>query len=433
MTKTTEPASPALVYIAMGLLAAAGGILATPLAARPSVLLALVATILMLAKGWGALQKLGQRTVHARNVLLIAFLAWFFAELLSTGINNPQLPNLDNPARFMLSIGAFWVIRYTMIRRIEIFFYSIAASAFAAAAISAYQYFMLGMERPSGWVTFSIYFGNLGMLLCVYAVIVLATMRGKVTAQIRFSLVLAIPLLIFAVFLSASRSSWLGLAGLLVFIDWHRANRTRLIGGGLVIVSSMAVIFTLIPELASSLRITEAVQDVQRILNGDYRSSIGDRLQLWKAAAYMFWSAPVTGIGSGHYHAELVSLGVSGVVDASVFQSNGAFNQAHSEMLDALATKGLVGFVAYLALLILPFRVFRTLSETAITEVKTFARMGQATIIAFFMFGLTNATFRVQIYCAVYPLLIAIFAAIALNLSDANVMAPEDARNANNG
>ena len=418
MSKIKGPDSSMLKFIAIGLLVTAGCVLATPLAAGPSMLLALMATILMLIKGRGTLQKLGQRTLHARNILLIAFGGWFFAELLSTVINNQHWPNLDYPLRFMLGIGVFWIIRYAALRRPEIFYYSLAASAIGAAGTSYYQLWVLGEMRSLGWTNHPIYFGNLSVLLCVYVAVVLVTMRDRISKQVRFALVCAILLLISAAFLSGSRSSWLGLAGLLVLIDWRRVNRTRLVGTGLIIASSLAVMLLFIPELSSSLRVTEAIHDIQKILNGDYRSSIGDRLQLWKAAFLMFWGAPLVGIGSGNFQAEVPNLVASGAVDIELFQGSTIYNQAHSEILDALATKGLVGLGAYLVLLILPFRLFQTLSETTIAEVKAFAWMGQATIIAFLMFGLTLATFKIQIYCAVYPLTIAMFAALALNLSD---------------
>jgi O-antigen ligase len=96
------------------------------------------------------------------------------------------------------------------------------------------------------------------------------------------------------------------------------------------------------------------------------------------------------------------------------------FNQAHSEVMDILATKGLIGLLAYLSLMFLPFRLFRKLALTKNAEARAFALMGQATIIAFLMFGLTLATFKVQIYCAILPALIAMFAAMALNFSDEN-------------
>lgn len=420
MTATKKTGGPAAEYMALGLLAAAGGVLATPLSAGPAVLLALIATILMLARGQQTWQKLGQPTLHARNVLLLAFGGWFIAELISTAINNQRWTNLDYPSRFMLGIGVFWIIRYAAVRRSEILYFSIAISAGVAAGLSTYQHFVLEMPRSLGWTNFPIYFGNLSVLLCVYAVIVVVTLRNRLTKSLQFALVLAIPLLMLAGFLSGSRSSWLGLAGLLVLINWRRVNRLRTMGGGLLMVTILALILWLIPQLSESLRITDAVKDIQGILHGDYRSSIGDRLQMWKAALLMFWSSPLIGIGSGEYQAAVSNLVATGAVDIELIQGTTIFNQAHSEIMDILATKGLVGLFAYLGLLILPFGLFQTHARSAIEEVKVFGFMGMATIIAFLMFGLTLATFKVQVYCAVYPLVIALFAAMALNLSDAS-------------
>lgn len=430
MNKSTESGTRMLAYIAMGLLTAAGGILATPLATGPYVLFALIATMMMLIKGWGTLQKFGQQTLYARNMLLIAFGGWFFAELISTGINSQHWANLDYPLRFLFGIGVFWIMRSAVIQRIDLFFYSIAASALAAVVISSYQHFVLNIDRVSGWTNNPIYFGNLSILLCIYATIVLVTMRDKLSAQLHFLLTISIPLLVIASFLTASRSSWFGLLGLLVLIDWRRINRPRLVGSILIVASTLALALMLVPKLSSSLRVTEFTQDIQKAMNGDYRSSIGARLQMWKASSLMFSNSPMIGIGSDQFQAEAANLVASGVVDIEMFQGNTIYNQPHSDIMDALVSKGLVGLAAYFLLLILPYRLFRILANTTIVEVKTFAWMGQATIIAFLMFGLTNTTFKIQVYCAVYPLTIAMLAAIALNLSDRNVTSSEDAQDA---
>ncbi len=410
--------SPVQFYIAMGLLAAAGGVLATPLTAGPAVLLALIATFMLPIKGRRTLHQFGQSTLQARNVLLIAFGGWFFAELLSTAINNRLWTNLDYPFRFLLGIGVFWIIRYAAVRRTEFFFYGIAASALAAAVAGFYQYFMQDMGRALGWMNHPIYFGNLSVLLCVYAVTTLSTLRAELTARMRWLLAISIPLLMFAAFLSVSRSSWLGLTGLLVLIDWHRVNRTRLIGIGLAIATALILILVFVPELSSSLRITEAIQDARKLLDGDYRSSIGDRLQMWKAALLMFLSSPLVGVGSGIFQVEAAKLAASGAVDIVLVDGTTIFNQAHSEIMDILATKGLVGLLAYVILLALPFRILHPLAATENARSRAFALMGQATCIAFLMFGLTLATFKVQIYCAVFPVMIAMFTAMALNLAD---------------
>jgi O-antigen ligase len=245
------------------------------------------------------------------------------------------------------------------------------------------------------------------------------TLQDSLSQKVRQLLILAIPMLMFAAFLSGSRSSWLGLAGMLVLINWQHVNRIRLIGGGLVLVAILAVMFVLVPELSTSLRMTEAIHDVQKILGGDYSSSIGYRVQMWKAAWLMFIDSPLIGIGSGFYPAEVASLVASGTVDAALEEGpSTGFNQAHSEVMEILATKGLIGLLAYLSLMFLPFRLFRKLALTKNVAARAFALMGQATIIAFLMFGLTLATFKVQIYCAIFPALIAMFAAMALNLAD---------------
>jgi O-antigen ligase len=229
---------------------------------------------------------------------------------------------------------------------------------------------------------------------------------------------LACVFLLVAAFLSGARSSWLGMIGLLVLIDWKRVGYIRLLAGAMMILVAAATLLALAPELLLSLRITEATTDLQRIGSGDYNNSIGLRLHLWKAALLMFWSSPLIGIGSSEYHTALTNLIASGAIEGGMFQGEANFNQAHSEMMDALASKGLVGLAAYVILLVLPFRFFSKKSKSNVAEARAFALMGQATIVAFLMFGLTLATFKVQIYCAVFPVTIAVFAAMALNFAE---------------
>jgi O-antigen ligase len=413
--------TPVATYIAIGLLVVTGGVLATPLAAGPAVLLGLIATIMLLTTGRGTLKQFGQATRQAGNVLMIAFGGWFIAELISTAINNQHWGNLDYPLRFLLGIGVFWVIRSAVKLRAELFYFGILASAIAAASIGIYQHYILEIGRVIGWTNYPIYFGNLCVLLCLYAAIVVLTLRENISPKVRQLLIVAIPMLMFAAFLSGSRSSWLGIAGMLVLVNWQHVNRIRLIGGGLVLAAILAAVFVLVPEFSTSLRMTEAIHDVQKILGGDYSSSIGYRVQMWKAAWLMFLDSPLIGVGSGFYLAEVLRLIASGAMDAVLVEGpDSIFNQAHSEVMDILATKGLIGLLAYLSLMFLPFRLFRKLALTKNAEARAFALMGQATIIAFLMFGLTLATFKVQIYCAILPALIAMFAAMALNFSDEN-------------
>ena len=416
---SSRPASSMNTYIALGLLITTGAILATPVAAGPSVLLALIATVLMLVSGRNSWQELGESTSKVRNLLLIAFGGWFFAEFVSTAINTQHWNNLDYPLRFLLGIGVFWLIRISRIRQIEFYLYSIVLSAFAAIAVGSYQHYFLELDRSMGWTNYPIYYGNLSVLLCLFALIAVLYLRESLSKPLRWMLWLAIPMLVFSAYLSGSRSSWLGMLGLLALVDWRRIDHTRVLGGGVALTIALITILLAVPELSSKLRIAEAMYDVRHIMDADYSTSIGYRLQMWYASMHMFWSSPLAGIGSGNFQAAMADLVATGVIEKGLFEGETNFNQAHSEIMDALATKGMVGLVAYLGLLILPYRFFRQISEAAGTEAKTIAIMGQATIIAFLMFGLTLATFKVQIYCAVFPIIIAVLAALSLNLSEA--------------
>jgi len=404
--------------VVFGLLLVTGGILATPLVAGPLVLLGLISTVIMLFRGQKLLHRYDQVTLSARNVLFMSFGSWFLAELISTAANNQNWSNLDYPMRFLLGVGVFWIVRCTIENRYRIFYYGLAASAVAAVILGSYQYFIQDTGRAQGWTNYPIYFGNLSVLLSVYLLIALAKMRSNLTKSWCFVLGIAALLLMSAAFFSGSRSSWLGLAGLLTLVNWRHTNFFKIIGIGFagMIIVVLGLIY--IPGLASTLRINEALQDFQGILGGNYMSSIGHRLQMWKAAWLMFVGSPWVGIGSGNYQTELIRLVESGKVDITLFSEGLMYNQAHSEVMDILATKGFLGAVAYLIMLVMPFRLFRELAFKTNAEAQTMALMGQATIISFFMFGLTLATFKVQVYCAFFPAVIAMLAAMSLNLAD---------------
>ena len=253
-------------YVAFGLLLVTGGILATPLVAGPVVLLGLISTVIMLFRGQKLLHRYDQLTISARNVLFLSFGGWFLAELISTAASNQNWSNLDYPLRFLLGVGIFWIVRCALENRFRIFYYGLAASAVAAVILGSYQYFIQDTGRAQGWTNYPIYFGNLSVLLSVYLLIALAKVRSNLTSPWRFVLVMAVFLLMSAAFFSGSRSSWLGLAGLLTLVNWRHANFIKVIGISVAGMTILVLGLIYIPGLASTLRINEALQDFQGIL-----------------------------------------------------------------------------------------------------------------------------------------------------------------------
>jgi O-antigen ligase len=406
-------------HVAKFLLVACVGVLATPLLAGPAVLLSIVAFVYLLREGPRTVYTYGSETCLAMNALLISFGFWFLSVMTDTIIHRDAFSEIDNALRFLLAIGAFWIVVATNTRQVRWVFYGIIAASVFSAVIAYYQHEILGVERAAGWTNNAIYFGNLCSLLTIYAVIILATYWQKLTLIMRNALIVSLMLSVFASVASMSRSSFLGLISLMVLVNInHQSGRRMLAGAIFGVIATLALLLTS-PPLAEKFRVTETIQHIQKAQQGDYNTSLGIRMQMWKGSALLFISSPAIGVGSGHYREGMEKLAANGDIDpAGVYQPGQrvtTYNQPHSGILDALATKGILGLLAYLLIFVLPYRSLAKLAATQKPEAVVFCKMGQATIIAFFIFGISNSIFRIQIYSAVYPISVAVFTALALN------------------
>lgn len=143
---------------------------------------------------------------------------------------------------------------------------------------------------------------------------------------------------------------------------------------------------------------------------GEYRyallnSSLGERLQMWGVAWDMFKTAPVAGIGTAAYMDRahmMVEAGEAPPVTA-------LYDHPHNEFLDALATRGVVGLLALLALLGVPGWLFaRGLGSP--DPVRLGASLaGLLVSVAFAMFGLSETMLVHSIALGWYAIMTALF------------------------
>lgn len=402
------------------LIFSAGGVLATPLLSGPAVLLAVIASGLMVRHGLGQLFEGGVSGKLTVPPLLIGFGFWFVSCLILTLFHGDRLSDIENPLRFVVALGVFWILRRTGEKNLKVVLYSITTGAFIAAATALYQRTYLGIDdRLSGWTNNPIYFGSLSVLLCIYALIAILILRQGLSFQLRNLLTAALLLGIYANYSTQSRSSFIALISLLVLIGHIKFERRNFISSLLIVFIGLGIAFSIQPKLLEKTRIIETMNELQNIQQGDFNSSIGTRLQMWKGATLIFMQNPLVGVGSEQYKSEMKKLVEQGKISVVAILENGnggVFNQPHSAIMEAIACRGLIGLAALILIFLLPFRILHNLSKSSSQEVEAISLMGMATVIAFFMFGLTNSIFRIQIYSAVYPISIAMFSALALNL-----------------
>lgn len=170
-----------------------------------------------------------------------------------------------------------------------------------------------------------------------------------------------------------------------------------------------------LPSLADHLLVMLPARSVINLVpveqySGEYRyamvqSSVGQRLQMWAVAWRLFKSAPLTGVGTAAYMDQaqrLVDQGQAPPITA-------IYDHPHNEVLDALATRGLVGLAALLLLFGLPGWLFAKRLSSPDPARSGAALAGLIVVVGFFMFGLSETMLVHSITLGWYVIMTALF------------------------
>lgn len=144
---------------------------------------------------------------------------------------------------------------------------------------------------------------------------------------------------------------------------------------------------------------------------GEYRyaplqhSSISERLEMWAVAWDMFRQHPLTGVGTGAYMAEAGER-VRADTEPPV---TAAYDHPHSEYLDALSSRGLLGLLAVLLLLGVPAWLFSRGLGSPDPARAGACLAGLLVTVGFAIFGLTETMFIHSVTLGWYAIMTAVF------------------------
>lgn len=327
------------------------------------------------------------------RLLCWVFAGYFLLSVVNNAFQHAVLREYDAPARFLFAVPVLLVL-CAWPARAEAFWSGTAVGAIGAGIYAAFHH-TTTRELMMGAITNPIQFGNISIVLGVLALggvswALRQPRRGLWTAL----LVLGAAGGIAGSVLSSSRGSWLALPFCLCIIVVHSAltyGRRVLfagLGATLILLGGLYAV----PDSEVRQRSDLAEKEVQAYFNQkDEEStgtSVGQRLEMWRAGATMIPGHLLLGVGKEGYTEDKLALIKDGKANPAIAQHT----HLHNDYLDALVKRGIPGLLATLAVLLTPLWLFgRHLRDAP--AVRPYALGGVLVCTSYMVFGLTQSFF----------------------------------------
>ncbi|WP_083571024.1 O-antigen ligase [Halomonas sp. QHL1] len=273
----------------------------------------------------------------------------------------------------------------------------VCCGALGAGLIAIYEKVIIGAARADNGIN-AIPFGNLSLLMGVISLV-----AGIYYIQQRRPTYYCLALLAFSAALigflaslfSGTRGGWVAIPFLAALLLLATKNLITPKARNIIIFILTLFVIALIvyPPSGVWVRLVAIFDDIYLyFVNDEPNTSLGTRFELWRAGWIMFIENPIMGIGEGAVQERLPSL----VAREIAYEGKDVFPQLHSDIIDTLARRGLLGVISLLLLYGVFASVFakKGLQASDNIRIRLLAISGMMVIIAFFNFGLSQAMFR---------------------------------------
>lgn len=313
----------------------------------------------------------------------------------------------DMPSRALLAIPVLLLL-LAYPPRPAAWWSGIAVGAIGGAALAISQLLNDGMARPTAATSNAIHYGNVSILLGILCLggMGWAFRQSRRAAWIALLTVGCAAGLAGSI-ISGSRGGWLALPVCVLILALHHARHhgKRYLFGALAALAVLIVMAYAIPTSPVRQRTIAAVNELENFENkGDIYSSVGQRLEMWRAAWKMSKENIFFGMGRNGYLAEKQELVAEGKMNAV----SRDFTNAHNDYLDTLVKRGSIGVLALLALFLVPLSLFAQALRCSTPATAPYALTGIMLCTCYAVFGLTTSslTLNIGIIMLVFPIVI---------------------------
>jgi O-antigen ligase len=391
--------------------------LITPFGIGFSSLVFVLAVLCVPRKAWAALAP------HLREIRwVLAAFGFYFLLALVCVLARPEATwgYLDKPSRMFLGLASALMLVVLARPARATLWWGVIAGAVAALPFIAWQKLVLEIYRPGGWLN-PITFGDIA--LCLGLVALAAAIDYRHSTKKAFWPALGALAGLGATLLSGTRGGWIALVlAAIVFLTYARLLHSRRVR--LLLIGSFALFAStfFIPAFGVQERVGQGVHDVQTWLDGGSAlSNVGIRLELWKGARTVIAEHPVFGLDPITVRAELRKLAEQGRIQDVVLP----FEHLHNDLLQAQASGGVFGLLAYFGILAAPFAFFaravgRGAGPGSRRSSQQFvpALAGMLVVLSYFGFGLTEVIFWSLKGSMFYVLMVALLMGFCLNAKE---------------
>ena len=366
---------------------------------------------------WSLRQGIPAWRAHFSQIrwVLLAFGLNFLYVLGSFALRPGEpLGTLEKPLRMLLACAALLCVLAWRPQR-RLLWAGVIGGVVSGAVFVGYQRWWLGMERPGGLIN-AITYGDLALCLGMFALAALIDLREATRPAWRWLALLAALAGVVASLATGSRGGWVAvLAALILFVKYGHVLRVKSIGAICALILGLLVAAYFVPQTGVRARVAVGVTDIQAYAGGGSAdTSLGIRLDLWKAATLLIREHPLLGAGIVSHREEVRREVAAGNVNPVIL----VYPHMHNDSLQVLSTGGLLGWLIWLSTLAAPLLFFLGVLKrhaTAANAEVALALAGALLVFSYFSFGLTEVIFWSMRASLFYALLVFIFMGLCLN------------------
>lgn len=337
------------------------------------------------------------------------------ASLLLTALSVRELEGaeFEKALRFALSLPLLWLLGFAPVRWLRHAQWGIMGGACAGGAIILWGA-LSGAGRSLVSIGANYNAVTVSNLTLLFGLMSLLTLPWALSPWPRAERAAKIGACLFgvtAMLVSETRSSWMLMPVFLLILlagCTHLRPRQRL---ALALAGAVALAVVGLLLYAEHPRFLKAAEEFRQFSSGgDRDTSVGIRLQLWRAALLVFADHPWLGAGPWNFRQALGEFAGQGLVTPFVAAN---FGEPHNDFLEAMAGCGVVGMLSMLALYGLPALWFARRLRSPDRGVRAAARLGLLLCLGYAVFSLTELMFRNMRSVPIYSGMLVILASLA--------------------